>query len=814
MGKKRKKAKRGQRLSRDPFATSDALPNNRPKNLPLQQEEISNCIKKLLAKLQNAEAMSDAKHLSDFQNDVRTLQKKLYMYSKESNPATWKSHYDLYKEAYKQNNMEKCVQELLSALFDDSAGDFRKAVFRSNSIKNPMGMKYTQQDYDKTMTVLETSIAQAKEEKFPKEKITVLYEFLIYTFGLYKNNKINSERLDANSLFLYPLSQQMRMICIFIQDQALRMQDNFFKTRKMSSAVWATDAAVATLPVDNMPNVYTSIQDNYEGMLDRYGKLFSYIFFRSKGVNIEDDISRHGDLHPFEKVELEEASYLAAQRSLYLGYEEKIRYYDWRISPIYVDFDGKSPTEAFAICPVNKRQYLCHRTAAVRRFIKAHDDTLRGVVELNLAPRSSLDKMIEVLELNDIESFHLDWKAFDSIRKLVEPKVFSFRKNPYYQLLSFRGAELNHYLDMYVYLSVFGKIYIGKVLQIFDEQSKSDYKYLAPIINKSYFIQEFARLFQLNIEESESVLNCFLFTEKGGRYGGDIFSRPLIAINSENVLFCDELVETLNVDRAIEMLAQEQKLNLSEWGTIFEDLLRKKLMKADHIQINPTSIFFHASDGDVEFDCIGTMDDHLILIECKRVLTPYDPIEVYERWERIKEGVEQVKRRRRLVQNEADWAEIRRIAKISLPEKPFASNKIIGIVCTNIGDFTSMQESNVFLTDDSVLLKYFTDPQIGGFVIQKTESASPQIEQVYQRSLWAESKPTVSEFKRYLTHPPTLTSLMACFEKQKSCIPSFSGQMPVIVNDYVFAKKPSKIIFADAKQGKVSHKKSKSKRKK
>ena len=105
-------------------------------------------------------------------------------------------------------------------------------------------------------------------------------------------------------------------------------------------------------------------------------------------------------------------------------------------------------------------------------------------------------------------------------------------------------------------------------------------------------------------------------------------------------------------------------LILLQWGK----KLVEKLQEADNLAVNTNIIKFMAYDGrNVEFDFLATLDDFLIIIEMKSLLRPYDDDELYRRYKRVMEGVDQVNRRVKIVQK--DWKKIKELASIKLPSR-------------------------------------------------------------------------------------------------------------------------------------------------
>ena len=222
-------------------------------------------------------------------------------------------------------------------------------------------------------------------------------------------------------------------------------------------------------------------------------------------------------------------------------------------------------------------------------------------------------------------------------------------------------------------------------------------------------LNEFVLLYGYERNLAKKLLDNFVYHEHLKKEEGDIFSRPLLKVNKSQVLLCESLIEQINIERNVEQWLKKYDVDLTPVGYQFEDKLRKKLGSINGIEVNTNKFTFNAYDGkDVEFDFIGTFDDYLLLFEFKSVLIPYDESEVLKREGVIKEGVEQIKRRCEIVKY--DWDKIRENVNISLPEKTYPEDRIIKLVCTNVYDFTTLVIDGIMITDESTLLKYFTDP--------------------------------------------------------------------------------------------------------
>lgn len=265
-------------------------------------------------------------------------------------------------------------------------------------------------------------------------------------------------------------------------------------------------------------------------------------------------------------------------------------------------------------------------------------------------------------------------------------------------------------------------------------------------------------------------------------------------VNNDEILFCESLIEQMNIERCVEKILQKYDVDLKPVGKQFENKLINRLKDIEGINVNTNPIQFQAYDGkDVEFDFLGTLEDCLLLFEFKSVLIPYDESEVYKREKMIKEGIEQVKRRCAIIKN--DWDKIRCLANIDLPEVPYPEEKIIKLVCTNIYDFTTLKIEGIRITDESTLLKYFTNPFVG--VYSKGKEVT---EVIGAEFIWKSGRPTVKEFLEYLDKPVTVGKISECFKDEFKTIPAFEGDYFIGFNDVILEKDPYRVAINEKRQ--------------
>ena len=170
-----------------------------------------------------------------------------------------------------------------------------------------------------------------------------------------------------------------------------------------------------------------------------------------------------------------------------------------------------------------------------------------------------------------------------------------------------------------------------------------------------------------------------------------------------------------------------------------------------------------------------------------------DDDELARRKKTISYGVEQVKRRVKLVQK--DWDKIKANADIELPDKPYDEEHIIKIVCTDVGNYTGLESEGVILTDYATVIKYFKNPYVHGLKRDQVQ----HLELVQKQVLWEKGHPTANEFIQYLHNPDTMSLFIDCLKPEWKLIPVFGEYKHIAFQDMIVKEDPIK-KFA-AKQG-------------
>lgn len=434
----------------------------------------------------------------------------------------------------------------------------------------------------------------------------------------------------------------------------------------------------------------------------------------------------------------------------------------------------------------NEQKTIAHHTAITRRSYKVYSNSVIHHFELNESDKSVLEEISNKFDLENIQNFHFSKEEYETTFEIREARygiAKSMLKDFYFEI-DFKGITLEDILNTYNFLCVYSTIYMFAVDNVFEEDDYTIYKYTAPVINIEYFVKEISFLFDISEEKASKLLECFIYNPK--QRNCEIFTNPLLMVNDSQILLCETLISTFNMERLVSKLLHKYDISYAAIGPKYEEQIRTELNEYDVVNVNTNKIVFKAFDGkDVEFDLLATFEDHLLIVELKSLTTPYGDEELKSKEQVILEGVDQVNRRVEIVQH--DWDTIRSLASIELPEDPYPDAKIIKLVCTDIYDFTSLKYKGVTIIDDISLLKYFSP--LG---IIKTRFAGKIPEEIEVMPIHKFGQPTIREFKEYIEHPTTIEYIPSCLKENFKPIPLLEGEgeNPIGIFEYSLVENP------------------------
>lgn len=691
---------------------------------------------------------------------------------------------EIFKNAYEDNDIRRCVRTIVNIVKRDLLGDkrgLRKSLYsEGNLLKNPLNYGFDETEYNKTRMIILSSINHLNEiskednQLISAENAKLYNNELIQLFRLYDSlytNRIeNEKKLNESGFLQLSLPQIIQSFLFFFQSQSILYRKKMLERCEKQEFTTDFESEIASERVWMNPEVNVSFNDSIEHLLDAMDTLFRYVFFlKGAEEKTAEEIRQVDFITPYNSSDYATLLTLSTLDEMFTRMEMFFRYSGWNIAPIKF-----SESEiGYGFYPPDEKPYKTHIAAELRRkkniridmayvFLKELENNPKvgegsfavDVLDSGNLPGEFFPEYLDVsrrLDLNDFESFHFenDYKLLESYAK---PIIESTKKHtkPYYFTCRFNGMCVEEYLDAYVFIYTFSKICYCAAVE------RGAQKQFVPLISLEYLYKEFSLISGYDYEKAKKLIMCFIFDKEIARKKryGDVFTRPLICVGSEMVFLSESLVGQMNLDRNIEILLEWNNVNLAPMGKELECKIINKLKNVPELAVNCNPIEFIAYDGKkVEFDFIALLDEFIIVMEMKSVLQPYDDDELYRRHKQISEGVEQVIRRTKIIQK--DWVKFKENCSLSLPDEPYDENHIIKVVCSDIADFTGLEEKGVVLTDFATIINYFTNPYV--MMIKQTPNSEKMIR---KKVLWPNGKPTAKEFMSYLRNPDTMDSFM------------------------------------------------------
>jgi hypothetical protein len=734
--------------------------------------------------------------------------------------------------SYKENDIKKCETNLLFLALSYNTRirlgkpydhELKHILFKSNFIRNPIGVKYTSEDFKNISQILLKTIylirkindpatdmqgVFQKDLRIDDRLIDDLIDLAVYTNCFYQMNAVNSKRMDMCEIGKLPFVEQMMTVLVFFQDQArlLRQSVHEFLNNEF---VTGMEFAVADRPVEYQDNLKGCISGNIESDLEAINEIVHYLYFQY-GKSLKEQVTsadiKFEQICPYGNVEFERYMYIAIQRHFLCRVEAGIRYGYYVLGS-----HGKSEEglQCYLFALENDEKYRARRIGILRREYQfqsralldfgSHADVAAAYGALSQLAAALLGVQTEGFKLLDFSGFHPDQVLFQKAEGIAKPKdrIVGFLTKDYYLDCVVKGVKICDLLCAYNYLLTLSEILFAASLQVIDGDSPSTYVNEICLVDLSYLSLEFSRIHNFQTDYAEKLLDRFVFHAQRNR-DDDIFAQPLLKISKTQVILSQALMDQMNFDRTIERQFIRFEKNMAAVGHIFEkkfiEILKRgystgpldRHYKAiPYFAVNTNTVTYAAFDGkDIEFDAISVLGDYLILTELKAVMTSYDLDDLEKRKKNITEAIEQLHRRADSVRY--DWEKIRSKVSIHLPDQPFDQEHIILVVCTDAYDYTPLKDGDVFITDDSTYLKYFTTPYV-----EIVEIMEKSIKMRNTKRLWEKGYPDAQEFMNYLMDPVTIHPISDNIEKQTISLPVMDEKDSVIFyEDYILGKDP------------------------
>lgn len=710
------------------------------------------------------------------------------------------------KNTYKNGDIEKCKTKLFMLILEinskdeDYGHELKRILFQSDFVKNPMGRKYTKDDYQNLLDILYSVLYLAKAINDPQKdtsdlirtEVSIkdgilcdLIDAIAYTECINSTNVVNTERMEKSKTFSQPFSKQLIALVMYYQDRR-RLLSKCLPNMIKEYGITGMELSVSNRSVEFHEGLKGSYLDDNELILEGINQIILYLFYKNKDNMpevFEDDIYTN-PLLPYENVDFQKYLYIAFQRHLICSTEAGLRYGYYSIAKKKKDARG---IDTYVFDFEDDAKSRARRIGVLRREYRIRSNML-------IAPSNSEACMIsskyrpklanELLNLQktkgslfSLEEFHPIKETFEkaSSDAVIKMNMVKLMTDEYYLNSSVKDIKITDYLNAYCYLSTLGEIVNEAANTNIDENKQETYFGELALVGIEYLAEEFSRLYNYKTSDAFKLIDCFIFHANNNR-GEDIFAEPLVQISKKQVIFSYALIEQVNLDRSIERLFLRFNKDVSKVGKDFEKRFLQtlsngysdlfKLIEGNHaanFSVNENHIVYKAFDGnEIEFDVVSRLDDYLILTELKAIMTSYDFDDLENRKRNIKKAIEQLHRRKESVQ--LDWDIFKEKVSIDLPDEPYDDEHIILVACTDAYDYTPLKMGDVYITDDSSYLKYFCNPYVES-IIKDDKSTSINYDKV-----WKKDAPSAIEFMEYLENPITIHPW--CDYLEKRFIPS------------------------------------------
>ena len=406
---------------------------------------------------------------------------------------------------YEENDCGNCGFELflliLSYNTDIREGksynhDLKHLMFKTNCIRNPMGVKYTSEDYEKTQQILKYVLTLAENinnseldtTEIIRADITIddriikdILDMVVYTNCFYKMNLVNSKRMDESEISQIPFVEQLISILLFYQDQARLLRENYqdFLNR---SCVTGMELSVANQNVEYYGDLKCSITDSFESTLESINEIVRYLYYRF-GNSLEDKVIdneiKFELIHPYENVEFERYLYIASQRYLLCRIEEGIRYGYYELGHMDKTEEG---IQRYLFSLESDEKYKARSIGILRREYQVRNHTMIDIRnqedisvvydKLSILADELIDVQVEEYVLLDFCKFHPDKSIYieaEKVSKIKERIVESLTKD-YYLDCEVKGVIIQDLLCAYNYLYTLSEILFFASIKLIDDQ--------------------------------------------------------------------------------------------------------------------------------------------------------------------------------------------------------------------------------------------------------------------------------------------------------------------------------------------------------
>ncbi|UYB50126.1 SEC-C metal-binding domain-containing protein (plasmid) [Lysinibacillus capsici] len=542
------------------------------------------------------------------------------------------------------------------------------------------------------------------------------------------------------------------MLTTYLQDQYNLYQQN--QKDNLNNLYTGFESYVSNIKYEKLGenhDLKISAVENFDATVEIINLIITYLYYLKEdeintGANVFEKVS------PYFDVSFEEVLYLGQQRWILAGLWEKIKFNHWKIE---LDKTTESKEDVFIYLPenmnldkanfygINRINYQAISNIGLQAIQKQKEmDVSFKKMEHFFSSNPSLEQILN-MEIQYYNAF----KLFSETALKVE-KIFI---DDYYYKISFNGINLKMILEFIKYMMTISLV-LEKNIAYKNKALDDDYSFLTPVIGIENLGKAFSNISGYSLEECDKLVKIFTFGLKENK-GQDIFSKPLIYCGNQNVVLVPYLYTHLNITKAIQEWIKQTKVKIAEKGFSFEEKVTNAIKSSPYIKINTNKMEFEASDGKkIEYDLLCEFNNNILIIEFKNMFVPYTDKDLGKSFDIIHDGVEQLKRREKILFE--DIRKINELCSFKIDEN-FDRKKVIKILCTNVYHFTPLNIEEVIITDYSTLIKFFNNPETRATSFKKSEK-NIEARMFNYDNPWKNEIPTIEDLKLFLKNPASI----------------------------------------------------------
>ncbi|WP_147306755.1 hypothetical protein [Paenibacillus taihuensis] len=309
----------------------------------------------------------------------------------------------------------------------------------------------------------------------------------------------------------------------------------------------------------------------------------------------------------------------------------------------------------------------------------------------------------------------------------------------------------------------------NSIENIFSEQeSIKDSKlkcYLARIKKKELisYLQNLTTYSKAQIESFLTVIESDIYLKKSRI---NLWSRPLLKTR-DVYFFILPALKAPNYLQMIDEWLESAQYSLKDRGTALEKLIKSDMVrflasKGSYAIVPQKQKFILSKKESEEIDLIVSMEKMVFIAEIKNIKFPMEPRDYHNGYKRLKEGAEQVLRKRDFI--------LRNASSFEAELNGIRGKQIHVAVICNYPHFTGIEIDGVPVIDYMVLQTYMNKGEITDLKVEFNEDDSTDAEIINTKRIWTNIDDFYNNFGSYLKNPTIIEQIDPFIELGKSRI--------------------------------------------